>query len=69
MPLIYAPVGQDLPIVHISGKPDVRRHLQEMGFVKGETLRIVSHMGGNMIVVVKETRVAIDRELAANILV
>ena len=69
MPLIYAPTGQDLPIIHISGKPDTRRRLQEMGFVKGESLRIISQMRGNLIVRIKDCRVALDRDLAVNIVV
>lgn len=69
MPLIYAPEGQKLAITHIAGQPATRRRLQELGFVKGESLQIISHLAGNLIVRIKDCRVALGRDLAANILV
>jgi ferrous iron transport protein A len=47
----------------------VRRHLAELGFVVGESVTVVSEMGGNMILSVKESRVALDKSMANRILV
>ena len=67
MPLTLANIGEENVIVHIGGKPETKKHLEDMGFHVGGTVRIVSQLGGNMIVDVKSTRIAIDRTLAAKI--
>ena len=67
MPLTLANIGEENVIVHIGGKPETKKHLEDMGFHVGGTVRIVSQLGGNMIVDVKNTRIAIDRTLAAKI--
>ncbi len=67
MPLTLAPQGQLNRINHITGKDEVRRFLASLGFVEGEPVTVISSMGGNMIIHVKDTRVALDRALASRI--
>ena len=69
MPLTMVGVGESRPILRIDGSDKVRTHLENLGFVEGETVRVVSDIGGNLIVQVKDARVAISRELAIKILV
>ena len=69
MPLTLANDGEETIIRHIGGSPDVKRHLEDLGFVAGENVRIISRIGGNVIVVVKDTRLAIDQAMAAKIMV
>lgn len=69
MPLTLANVGEQLIIKRIGGKPDVKKHLENLGFVVGGTVSIISAVGGNIIVNVKETRVAISKEMAQKIMV
>lgn len=69
MPLTYADMGSNLTILKIGGKPDIRTHLENLGFVVGGNVKVVSSMGGNLIVNVKETRVAISKEMASKIMV
>lgn len=69
MPLTYADMGSDLTILKIGGKPEVRAHLENLGFVVGGNVKVVSSLSGNLIVNVKETRVAISKEMASKIMV
>ena len=69
MPLTLMSPGEDAIIQRIGGKPEVRQHLENLGFVEGETIRVVSDISGNLIVQVKDARVAISKELAVKILV
>lgn len=69
MPLTLTNDGEEAIVRHIGGSPDVKRHLEDLGFVPGENVRIISRIGGNVIVVVKETRLAIDQAMAAKIMV
>ena len=69
MPLTLTNDGEEAIVRHIGGSPDVKRHLEDLGFVAGENVRIISRIGGNVIVVVKETRLAIDQAMAAKIMV
>lgn len=69
MPLTMAKPGDTVTIRKITGKDEVRQHLAELGFVVGETLTVVSVLGGNLILQVKESRIALDRTLALRILV
>ena len=69
MPLILTNDGEEAIIRHIGGSPDVKRHLEDLGFVPGENVRVISRIGGNVIVVVKETRLAIDQAMASKIMV
>ena len=69
MPLTLANSGETNIIMKIGGNPEVRQHLQDLGFVPGEDVTIVSMIGGNLIVKVKESRIAISREMAQKIMV
>jgi ferrous iron transport protein A len=69
MPLTLADAGQELIIRRIGGNPEVKRHLEDMGFVVGGTVTVVSALNGNVIVNVKESRIAISREMAQKIMV
>ena len=69
MPLTLANVGEELTIQKIGGKPDVKKHLENLGFVVGGTAKLITALNGNVIVQVKETRVAISEEMARKIMV
>ena len=69
MPLTLAEPGEENIIRRIGGTPEVKRHLENLGFVVGGSVKILSRMGGNVIVNVKETRVAIDEKMAQKIMV
>lgn len=69
MPLTMSPKGKEVTIQRISGKDEVRRHLEELGFVAGGLVTVVSETAGNMIVNVKGARIAIGRELANHIFI
>ena len=69
MPLAMAEVGEMNIIRKISGRDDVRRHLAELGFVVGEEVRLVSRLGGNLILSVKDSRVALDASMALRIMI
>ncbi|QNM05353.1 FeoA family protein [Qiania dongpingensis] len=69
MPLTLAVIGEENMIRKVSGKPEVRAHLENLGFVSGGSITVVSTMGGNLIVNVKDSRVAISREMAGKIMV
>lgn len=69
MPLTYADMGEELTIHKIGGNQDVKAHLENLGFVVGSNIKIVSSMAGNLIVNVKDSRVAISREMASKIMV
>ena len=69
MPLKYAAVGEENVILRIGGSPEVRRHLENLGFVVGGRVRVVNTMGDNLIVSVKEARIAVSREMAQKIMI
>ena len=69
MPLTLVDVDEDNIIKKIGGKPEVKKHLENLGFVVGGGVKIISKLGGNVIVNVKETRVAISNELAQKIMI
>ena len=69
MPLSMAETGQTLLIKKVGGNEDSRRFLESLGFVAGSMVKVVSVMGGNLIVQIKESRVAISREMAVKIIV
>lgn len=69
MPLTFADVGEENIIKKIGGIPEVKKHLEDLGFVVGGTVTIISQISGNLIVNVKEARVAVSREMAAKIYV
>ena len=69
MPLIFADAGSENVIRKLGGSPEVRQHLADLGFNVGTSVTIVNTIGGNVIVKVRETRVAISREMAQKIMV
>lgn len=69
MPLVLAPVGEENIIRQIGGGSETRQRLEEMGFVAGSSVTVVAAVGGNLIVNVKESRIAISREMACKIMV
>lgn len=69
IPLAYVNVGEKTVIKKIGGMPEVKKHLENLGFVVGGTVSVIAQMGGNVIVNVKEARVAISSEMAQKIMV
>lgn len=69
MPLTFASVGEENIIKKVGGSPEVKKHLENLGFVVGADVKIVSTIGGNLIVSVKDARVAISREMAQKLMV
>ena len=69
MPLILAAAGETNTIRKVSGNPEVKKHLEDLGFVVGGEVTVVSAIGGNLIVNVKESRIAISREMAGKTMV
>lgn len=69
MPLTLAAIGEENTIRKIGGKPEVKKHLENLGFVVGGNVTIITTLGGNVIVNVKEARVAISEEMARKIMI
>ena len=69
MPLSMVPGGQEFLIKKISGKEEARRFLENLGFVAGAQVSLVSKISGNVIVQIKDSRVAISKEMAQKIIV
>ena len=69
MPLTLVQTGEENMIRKVGGKPEVKRHLENLGFVPGGRVTVISTIGGNLIVNVKDARVAISREMAGKILI
>ena len=69
MPLTLAEIGEENIIKKIGGKQDIRAHLENLGFVVGAAVTVINAMGGNVIVNVKESRIAISKEMAQKIMI
>ena len=69
MPLIYAEAGTPQIIKRIGGSPEIKKHLEDLGFNVGGEVSVVSMLGKNLIVRVKESRIAVDGELAKRIMI
>ena len=69
MPLSLANVGEENVIKRIGGSPEVKKHLENLGLVVGGNVKVISTLGGNIIVNVKESRIAISEEMARKIMV
>ena len=69
MPLALANIGEEYMIRRVSGNPEVKKHLEDLGFTAGRSITVVSALGGNIIVKVKESRVAISEEMARKIMI
>ena len=69
MPLIMADTGEENIIRRVGGSPDMKKHLEDMGSVAGGAVTVLNTIGGNLIVKVNESRVAVSREMAAKIMI
>ena len=69
MPLALADIGEENTVKKIGGSPEVKKHLENLGFVVGGNVTVITSLGGNVIVNVKEARVAISEEMARKIMV
>lgn len=69
IPLTLCPEGEENIIKKIGGKPEIKKHLEDLGFVVGGRVTIITTMGGNLIVNIKESRVAVSKEMAGKIMV
>lgn len=69
LPLTFANVGEENIIKRVGGSPEVKKHLENLGFVAGGSVTVVNTVGGNLIVNVKEARVAISKEMAQKIMI
>lgn len=69
MPLTLANIGEENMIKRIGGSPEVKRHLENLGFVAGGSVTVITTMAGNIIVSVKEARVAVSKEMAQKIMI
>lgn len=69
MPLTLAAIGEENMIKKVGGNPEIKKHLENLGFVAGGNVTVITMLGGNVIVNVKEARVAISREMAQKIMI
>ena len=69
IPLVFANVGESSIIKKVGGSPKVKKHLENLGFVAGGSVTVVNSIGGNLIVNVKEARVAVSKEMAQKIMI
>ena len=69
MPLILADTGEEAVIRRVGGSPEMKKHLEDMGFTVGGAVTVLNTIGGNLIVKIKESRVAISKEMAQKIMV
>ena len=69
MPLTMANIGEPVVIRRITGRDQVRRHLAELGFVVDSTVTVLNRLAGNLILQVKDSRVALDSTLASRIMI
>lgn len=69
MPLVLAEPGEEQIIKKIGGSPEIKKHLEDLGFNVGGQVSIVNTLGGNVIVKIKESRVVVSEELARKIMV
>ena len=69
IPISFADIGEECVIKKIGGSAEVKRHLENLGFAVGGSATLISTLGGNIIVKIKESRVAIDSDMANKILI
>ena len=69
MPLTMAQSGMENTVKRVTGKDEIRRFLASLGFVEGGTVTVITEVAGNLIVNVKDTRVALDRAMASRIMI
>lgn len=69
IPLTMSDTGTENIIKKVGGNPETRKFLENLGFVSGAAVTVINKIGGNLIVIIKESRVAVSREMAAKIMV
>ncbi len=69
MPLILADPGEEAIIKRVGGNPEMKKHLEDMGFTVGGAVTVMNTIGGSLIVKIKESRVAISKEMAQKIMI
>ena len=69
MPLALANIGEENLIHKVGGSPEMKKHLEDLGFTAGGTVTVVASLGGNIIVKIKESRVAISEEMARKMMI
>ena len=69
LPLGFADMNEELIIKKVSGTPEVKKHLENLGFVPGSGVMILNRVAGNLIVKVKESRIAINEDMARKIMI
>ena len=69
MPLVLADTGEEAVIKKVGGSPEMKKHLEDMGFTVGGSVTVMNTIGGNLIVKIRESRVAISKEMASKIMV
>lgn len=67
MPLLFASIGDEVKVASVGGAADVKQHLNEIGFNVGTTVSVIQKISTGLIVKVKESRVAIDKNMASKI--
>ena len=69
MPIVYANPDEENVVKKVGGNPEVKRHLEDLGLTAGAKVTLISTMSGNVIVKVKESRVAISEEMARKVMI
>ncbi len=69
MPLVLADTGEEAVIKKVGGSPEMKKHLEDMGFTVGGSVTVMNTIGGNLIVKIRESRVAVSKEMASKIMV
>ena len=69
MPLTFANVGEENMIKKVGGNPETRKFFENLGFVAGTSVTVINEIGGNVIVNVKESRIAVSKEMASKIMI
>ena len=69
MPVVLASKGEENIIKKVGGNPEVKRHLENLGFTPGGSVTLINSLGGNVILKVKESRIALNEEMARKIFI
>ncbi len=69
MPLTLAKTGEEISVKKIGGNPEIRQFLENLGFVPGSRITVITETSGNVIVNIKQSRIAISREMASKIMI
>ena len=69
VPLVFTDVEEENIIRHVGGSNEVKKHLEDLGFVVGANVKVVNKTGNNLIVNIKESRIALSKEMALKIMV